>query len=460
MDGFNLILDTDQYKSSHFLQYPPGTTGLVAYLEARGGMYDKIVFFGLQYILKKYLTQRVTVEDVKEASSFFKSHGLPFNHDGWMNIVKNLKGKIPLRIYAVAEGTVVPTRNILMRVESTDPKYFWTVGWFETLLMRVWYPITVATRSWHIRQLLYEYLQKTADDLENEVWFKLHDFGARGVSTAEGASIGGAAHLVNFTGSDTILGLLCARDYYHAKMVPSSIPAAEHSMVMVWGRDREEDAFKHIFTELAKRGSLIALPSDTFDMQHAISNIWANKLKDLVKSSGKILVVRTDSGDPKTVVLAALKVLEKAYGVTINKKGYKVLQHVRVIHSDSVNHETVDEVLQTITKHKYSTTNVVFGMGGALLQQVHRDTLGFAYKVCLAEVGRKRIPVSKSTATNPLKRSKGGYLDLVRTEKGYKTLVRVDNKPGKDSQLQLVFENGDLLVDDELEGIRKRAMMG
>lgn len=457
MERFNLILDTDQYKSSHYLQYPPNTTRLVAYLESRGGLYDKTVFFGLQYILKKYLTKRVTVGDIEEASTLFKLHGLPFNEDGWMYIAKNLKGRIPLRIYAVLEGTVVPTRNILMRVESTDPKVFWTVGWFETMLMRVWYPITVATRSWYIRQLIYEYLQRTSVDAENEVWFKLHDFGARGVSSAESASIGGAAHLVNFTGSDTILGLLCAKDYYHAKTIPSSIPAAEHSMIMVWGRDSEEEAFRHIFTELAKKGYLIALPSDTFDMQHAIAQIWGKKLRKLVSSSGKILVVRTDSGDPKSVVLNALRILEKAYGSDINKKGYKVLRHVRVIHSDSVTFETVKEVLETITKNKFSATNVVFGMGGALLQQVNRDTLGFAYKVCLATVDGVDVPVIKSTTTSPLKKSKGGYLDLIKTVKGYKTIARPGNKPDKDSQLQKAFENGRLLLDDNLDTIRKRA---
>lgn len=458
MDRFNLILDTDQYKSSHYLQYPPKTTDLVAYLESRGGLYDKTVFFGLQYILKKYLTQRVSTDDVREAEAFFTTHGLPFNTKGWMYIAKKLKGRIPLRIYAVPEGTVVPIRNILMRVESTDPKVFWTVGWFETLLMRVWYPITVATRSWHIRQLIYEYLKKTADDPENEVWFKLHDFGARGVSTAESASIGGAAHLVNFTGSDTIFGLLCARDYYHAKTIPSSIPAAEHSMIMVWGKDHEEEAFRHIFTELAKKGALIALPSDTFDMQRAISQIWGKKLRSLISSSGKILVVRTDSGDPKTVVLNALNILEKAYGTSINKKGYKVLKHVRVIHSDSVTQETVSDVLQTITQHRYSSTNVVFGMGGALLQQVNRDTLGFAYKVCLATVAGKDIPVTKSTATDPLKQSKGGYLDLIKTTGEFQTVAREKNTE-EESKLVFIFENGRLLIEYDLETVRKNAII-
>ena len=36
--------------------------------------------------------------------------------------------------------------------------------------------------------------------------FKLHDFGARGVSSLESAMLGGMAHLVNFRGTDTLTG--------------------------------------------------------------------------------------------------------------------------------------------------------------------------------------------------------------------------------------------------------------
>src|SRR6266404_6806590 len=146
----NLILDADSYKSSHAWGYPPGTTGLFQYLESRGGKYGQTVFFGLQPILKR-LEQGFTEADVTEAAELITMHGLPFPKDGFTRVIKDLKGKIPLRIRAVPEGTVVPTYNVLMTVESTDPQTFWLATYFETMLMRVWYPITVATQSWHIR---------------------------------------------------------------------------------------------------------------------------------------------------------------------------------------------------------------------------------------------------------------------------------------------------------------------
>jgi nicotinamide phosphoribosyltransferase len=48
----NILIDTDSYKYSHFLQFPPKATGMYSYLESRGGRFDKTIFFGLQYILK------------------------------------------------------------------------------------------------------------------------------------------------------------------------------------------------------------------------------------------------------------------------------------------------------------------------------------------------------------------------------------------------------------------------
>jgi nicotinamide phosphoribosyltransferase len=108
MDNENFLIDTDSYKSSHYLQYPPGTTSMFSYIESRGGEYNKTVFFGLQYYLKQYLKHRVTVEEVEEAKEFFEAHGEPFNYEGWMYIAKDLGGKLPVRIRAVPEGSVVP----------------------------------------------------------------------------------------------------------------------------------------------------------------------------------------------------------------------------------------------------------------------------------------------------------------------------------------------------------------
>lgn len=451
----NIILDTDSYKSSHFLQYPPNTVSMFSYLESRGGDYDETVFFGLQYILKEYLTKTITKEDVDEAAAFFFAHGEPFNYEGWMRVVNIHAGKLPIRIRAVPEGSVVRTHNALLTVESTDPLCFWLVSWFETQLMRLWYPITVATLSREVKKTIKKYLDKSSDNTEAEISFKLHDFGSRGVSSAESAGLGGAAHLVNFLGSDTVNGVLLANRYYNCVMSGFSIPAAEHSSITSWGKDNEVDAYRNMLTQFAKPGSLVAVVSDSYDIYTAASKLWGETLKQEVIDSGATVIIRPDSGDPVEVVLDLLYILEKKFGHTINSKGFWVLNNVRIIQGDGCSPEIIENILRTITFHNFSATNVAFGMGGGLLQKVNRDTQKFAFKCSSITVGEQQRDVFKSPVTDKVKASKAGRLDYLKN--GTTIRLNVDEVEHADSALVTVFENGKLLVEYSLDDIRTRA---
>lgn len=448
----NLILNVDSYKSSHFLQFPKNTTAMYSYLESRGGRYGHTLFFGLQYLLKEYLTKPVTVEMVEEAKEFFEAHGEPFPYEGWMYVAKELKGKIPLHIRAVPEGTIVPVKNVLMDVESTDPKVFWIATWFETLLMRVWYPTTVATQSWHIRQLISAYLKETSDDPAAEIGFKLHDFGSRGVSSGESAALGGAAHLVSFLGSDTVEGVLMANRVYNEKMAGFSIPAAEHSTITSWGKENEAAAYENMLDQFAKPGKIVAVVTDSYDIWNAIEHIWGEKLKSKIVNSGATVVIRPDSGNPPEVVLKTLELLEEKFGVSYNSKSYKVLNNVRVIQGDGVNEDSIRLILEVIKQKGYSASNVAFGMGGALLQKVDRDTQKFAYKCSEVTVDGQHRDVFKDPITDPGKASKKGRLDLVWRGGKFSTVPQTVG-----SSLKSVFRNGQLLVDQNLSDIRTKA---
>ena len=228
----NLLLLTDSYKVTHWRQYPQGTTRVHSYFESRGGEFAETVFFGLQYYLHNYLGHPVSQEDIEEADEFFAAHfGTRdlFNRAGWQHIVTNHGGYLPVVIRAVPEGTVVPTGNVLMTIENTDPVVPWLTNYLETLLVQVWYGTTVATLSREMKQLIQHYLEKTGDP--TLIDFKLHDFGFLGVSSVESAAVGGAAHLVNFKGTDTMTALIAARDVYGEPMAGFSIPAAEHSTI-------------------------------------------------------------------------------------------------------------------------------------------------------------------------------------------------------------------------------------
>lgn len=442
----NLILDTDSYKSSHFLQYPSNMSSMFSYLESRGGAYKKTVFFGLQYLLREYLSQCITPADVIEAEMFFKDHGEPFPTAAWNKVVNVHNGHIPLTIRAVTEGSVVPTHNILMSVESAtqDPELAWMVSWMETMLMRLWYPITVATTSYECKKTILKHLMKTSDDPWAEINFKLHDFGGRGVSSRESAAIGGAAHLANFMGSDTVEGIRTANMCYYSPMAAFSIPAAEHSTITSWGRDKEDEAYANMVSRFCKPGALVACVSDSYDLYRVVEEVWGGKLHKQIQESGATLVVRPDSGDPATVVVNTLDLLARRVGKSMNKKGYYNLPpYFKVIQGDGVNIQSIDEILTKMELSGWSGSNVAFGMGGALLQKCDRDTQKFAYKCSSAIVDGKQRDVFKDPVTDPGKASKKGPLDLILNERGeYQTVARTSLTAGM-SQLRTVYEYGE-----------------
>lgn len=454
----NLILDTDSYKMSHFRQYPPDTEKLFGYLESRYGRYDKTVFFGLQYIIKEYLSKPITKEDVEEAYSIAKQHGEPFPYASWLYIVDKYNGYLPVIIRAVKEGSVVPISNALLTMESTDPRVPWIVGWLETQIMRLWYPITVATRSYYCKKIIRSYLDKTSDNTEAEINFKLHDFGGRGVSSKESAGIGGLAHLVNFLGTDTVDALMFAKDYYNEPCAGFSIPAMEHSTVTAWGKENEAEAYRNMINSNPEY-KILAAVSDSYNIYNAVENIWCGSLLEEVKASGKTATIRPDRGDPATVNLELLIILERKIGMKINSKGYKVLpDEYRLIQGDGNNTEKdIDRVLGVLTMHGYSASNIAFGMGGGLLQKLDRDTNGFAFKLSMIVRDGKICSVSKCPVGDNSKKSKEGQLDLQLDENGnYKTVNLNTIKNPNNSELVTYYENGPTNYEDTLENIRKR----
>lgn len=464
----NLILNTDSYKASHWLQYPPGVEDTFFYVESRGGLYERTLFFGLQAIIKQNLLRPISHADVDEARDFFAAHGEPFNEAGWRRIIDCHQGKLPLRIRAVPEGSVVPTHHALVTIESTDPQAYWLPSYIETLLLRLWYPVTVATISWHAKATILDHLRRTSDDPEGQIGFKLHDFGARGVSSNESAGLGGAAHLVNFLGTDTVAGVLTARAYYGEAMAGYSIPAAEHSTITSWGREREVEAYRNMLRQFAKPGALVAVVSDSYDIYQAIDQHWGRTLREEVIASGATVVIRPDSGDPVEVVDACLQRLEAAFGSTLNGKSYKVLNHVRVIQGDGINPNSLRQILERVTESGFATDNLAFGMGGGLLQQLNRDTQKFALKCSAARIDGKWIDVYKEPKTDPGKTSKRGRLTLVHAEEfdNWRTIAvpeaveRLDQAPvpaGYRHAMETVYENGELLRDQSLAEIRQRS---
>lgn len=443
----NLLLLADAYKYSHYKLYAPGTTKIYSYLESRGGMFDDTVFYGLQYFLKEYLQgQAFTKQDIDEAEELlngvFGTKGI-FNRANFEYILDQHNGRLPVRIKAVAEGTVVPTHNVLMTIENTDPKCFWLTNFLETPLMQVWYPSTVATLSREIRKVVEQYFSKTADDTaKGAIDFVLNDFGFRGVSSVESAGLGGSAHLLSFMGSDTVYASHFAKKYYDAqKVYGMSVPATEHSIMTLLGPQGEKEVFEHVLN--AYPTGILSVVSDSYNIFNAVGELWGTQLKDKVLQRKGRLVIRPDSGDPVQTLLKVFGILFDKFGFTVNSKGFRVLpEQIRVIQGDGIDYDSIKSIYEALLNNKISAENLVLGMGGALLQKVNRDTQKFALKCSYAEVNGAKVDVKKS----PVELNASGQV-----VPSFKT-----SKAGRVGDLlPTVFEDGEIKKNYSFEEVRE-----
>lgn len=469
MKKCNLVLLSDSYKYGHWMQNPEGTEYVHSHGGSRGSVngFDRVVFFGLQQAVKKYLTMQITMNDVNAAQVLIDAHLGPgiFNRQGWVRLVEKCNGYLPIRIRAVKEGSVVPTKTALYTVENTDPEFPWVPSFFETLILKAtWYGTTVATNSYRIKKNIQSWLEQTADT-QDSLSFALHDFGYRGVSSEESAGIAGAAHLINFMGTDTVAGLVAAIDYYNATgVVGFSVIASEHStMCANANADLRDDtaAIEKMVSILEKRVKetgqfqIVSAVGDTYDIMR-FATLVGTQFKDRIQNSGGRFVVRPDSGDPVTVPIDVVTKLMQLVGYTVNSKGYKVLpSYIRVLQGDGINAESVHDILFFASQRGISAENFVFGMGGGLLQDVTRDEYKFAQKASAICVNGEWRDVYKDPITDAGKRSLKGRVTTVKTAEGDIVTKRITEVLSSDTDLMdVVFENGILVRDQSFEEIR------
>lgn len=459
----NLLLETDSYKLTHWNQYPEGTRGVYSYLEAReGARYPNTLFFGLQPILDR-LAQGFSIADVHDADDLAYVHFGQhlFNEVGWFRLLEKHGGRLPVRIKAIPEGAVVPTGNVLMTVENTDEEFPWLTNYIESLLLHVWYPSTVATVSYHVKQMMMEKLVKSGADPTAPLLFMLHDFGFRGATTTDGAAIGGAGHLVSFLGTDNLPAMQLAMRSYGADpaSLAFSVPATEHSVMTALGRAGEPKIVLDLLD--AHRSGILSVVADSFDIYQFVQRLAKPEFRDRIIGRDGVFVVRPDSvtlldSTPEALCVRLLGMLWEIFGGTTTSKGFRVLDsHVRLLWGDGIDTDGIEKILNAAMRANYSAENLVFGMGGGLLQKVNRDTQRFAFK-CSAQL-RNGVwrPVEKETLG---KRSRSGRLKLIRaSEHGSWLTTRRELAPNHKDELETVFENGEVVKRQTFAEIRGRA---
>jgi nicotinamide phosphoribosyltransferase len=492
-----LGLLTDSYKLTHWKIYPENLENMYSYLEARSSsdFTDETVFFGLQYYVKRYLAGVVVrKQDLPRLRAFCKHHFYGadnlFNQSGWEYIIEKHGGKLPVSIRAVPEGMVIPIHNVLMTIEATDPKCAWLTNFLETVLVQLWNPITVASLSRAMKKNQYEFMKKTVDDNLIPILMpsRVHDFGYRGVSSPETAALAGAAHVVNFAGTDNVAGLELITQFYtnneyenlkiydgrdpdpdasyrrwdafYAKHMPgNSIPATEHSQMTLMGPAGEKVMCERLLQQFPT--GFVACVSDSFDIFACVNEIWGDQLKQQVLNRNGTLVVRPDSGNPNLVVLQVLEALGEKFGYTTNSKGYKVLDsHVRIIQGDGMNYNSHRDLLKYISSAGWSVENLAIGSGGALLQKVNRDTLSFAFKCSHATIGGESRDVYKRPKTDPNKNSKRGRLALVLDNGKYTTVPENEARNYVSGNILVeIFRNGEIIKEYTFDQIKQNAAL-
>lgn len=375
----NPLTSVDSYKLSHYSQLPPGTQHVYAYGSPRKGD-SEIPILGLTKV-GRLLSKGLTRSNVEDLRILAKEHGVPFNDAGWFAMLAKYEegAEFPLVVRGVPEGTVVNPGTPVFSVVNRDEAFPWLTSFFETLILRaVWYPSTVAAISRECKKVIKKAMEETCVNLDG-LPFKLHDFGARGVSSGESAALGGMGHLINFQGTDTIEAIVEIRKLYGEPMAGFSIPASEHSTVTSWGPEGEEDMYEAFIKANAGPGKVFACVSDSYNIWKALRK-W-KALEPLLLSLGGTLVVRPDSQDPVFTPIRVIEELMELFGSTVNIRGYRVLpEHIRVIQGDGINLESLKTLLFHLKQKKISIDNIAFGMGGGLLQQCNRDTYGWAMK--------------------------------------------------------------------------------
>lgn len=449
----NPLLLVDFYKPHHNKMYPDGMTKLYSNFTPRKSRIpgvDKVVFFGLQHFILKYLievfNEEFFVKSKKYVVSEYTRH-IPIDV-AHIEALHDL-GYLPIEIKALEEGTQVPIGCPCLTITNTHPDFAWLVNYLETLMScMLWQPITSATIAYEYKKLLTKYALETTGSADFVQW-QGHDFSMRGMSSVESAILSGMGHLLSFTGTDTIPAIYQLESSYNAEgLIGASVPATEHSVMCMGTKESEVETFKRLLN-LYPTG-ILSVVSDTWDLWKVLIE-YLPAIKDQILARDGKLVIRPDSGDPVDIICGknyrnfksldqaekyffknlsndklfkingdirkvvphsgnefitqllsstpedkgVIELLWDIFGGTINKYGYKELDsHIGTIYGDSITLERAEQICQRLKAKGFASTNIVLGIGSYTYQFNTRDTFGFAMKATYGEVKTWPDPIT------------------------------------------------------------------
>ena len=523
------ILLTDGYKLDHRRQYPKGTEYVYATFIPRTNQwypeaYEGSVVFGIQYFIKKYLIEEfnanffnLPLQDILNAydrriRTFLGQDA--FDAIGHEHIEKLHKlGYLPIKIKALAEGTLCPLGVPVLSIINTHPDFFWLPNYLETLLSTtLWLPMTSATTARLSKKALVEHAVKTGFDKDN-LGFLCHDFSMRGMAGVESAIMSGMAHLTSWNGSETLPAIAALEEYYYAdaeqELLAATVPATEHSVMEAGSKESELDTYKRLLTQVYPKG-FVSIVSDTWDYWNVVTN-YLPKLKDIIMSRDGRFVIRPDSGDPVDIICGVdpkdcinlgdqniyyikgyskmngidqeitynklrrdesfknkciitetefkgtYEILWDIFGGTINEKGYKVLDtHIGMIYGDAIILDRQKEIYRRLENKGFAATNIVLGYGSySYIGKVSRDSLSWAVKSSWCQINGEGKVIFKEPKTASWKKSLKGLCRVLYKDDKYIVEDQITQEEENTGFLQTVFENGNMTTAIRLQDIRE-----
>ena len=482
----NPLMLIDFYKADHRRQYPEGTELVYSNFTPRKSRQegnDKLVFFGLQYLVKEYLVkqwnegffnlpkEKVVADYKRRMDNALGKDSIPIEHIAELHDL----GYLPLVVKGLPEGTIVSSKIPVVTVYNTQPKFFWLTNYLESLMSTIlWKPATSATTAFQYRKVFNEFAKNTVSDTDIDfVYWQGHDFSFRGMSGIEDACMSAAGHLLSFYGTDTVPAIDFHELYYNAnsdnELVGGSVPATEHSVMCMGTKDNEIATFERLIEKIYPSG-IVSIVSDTWDFWKVITEFLPQLKTKILARNGKV-VIRPDSGDPVKIIVGdkdatpgspeykgAIECMWEVFGGTTTDKGYKLLDsHIGLIYGDSITLQRQKEILNGLKEKGFASFNVVLGIGSYTYEYVTRDTYGFAMKATYGEVNGEPRNIFKDPKTDDgTKKSAKGLMQVTEVAG---TLVMKDQctwDEEKQGLLQTVFENGKIVNEQSLSEIRGR----
>lgn len=507
---YNPLLMIDFYKAVHSEQYPKGMTKIYSPYTPRMSrlrFVNQVTYFGGQAFCKEYLIKafnenffnRPEEEVVAEYNRVLTYTLGPGTYNPEKVRALHRLGYLPIAMFAVPEGTRTYIGVPQSVFVNTHPDFAWLTNTLETAYScYMWHIQVSAEVGYRYRQIVQEFYDKTCDE-DVRLARLLGDFSMRGQHSPESAMKSSGGWLLSFLNTATVPAIMWMEDNYNCDITKDEVGygaiSTEHSvMCSNFAVDGDEITHvKRLLTEIYPNTSF-SMVSDSYDYERMVTEILPQCREEIMNHNGTLLV-RGDSGDPVEVVTWTVFELWKQFGGTVNSKGYKVLDpHVKAIYGDSITPDRCRAIYTILEREGFSIQNVALGVGSfsfMCLEHIGtkyeknefytegfndpaeqyiekkvmsyspytRDTFGIAIKATYGETADgSPVMIFKNPKELSWKKSQKGCCIVAPDGMSYTDEHTFEEAHGEDVEnlLELVFVNGEMVVEQTLSEIRNR----